>query len=109
MEVRQFSFCGLAAARCSSGATTSTRATGLGGGGVVEPHPGLRTRRSWRGSSGGARRAADAQFLKDLVEESHGDLFAWLVGWRDPAGLQRSATSSLEHTTDKRVIRSCDL
>ena len=30
MEVRQLSFCGLAAARCSSCATTSTTATGLG-------------------------------------------------------------------------------
>jgi hypothetical protein len=41
MEVRQFSFCGFAAARCSSCATTSTSATGLGGGGATGARPGF--------------------------------------------------------------------
>jgi hypothetical protein len=35
MEVRQLSFCGLAAARCSSWATTSTTPSGLAAGEAV--------------------------------------------------------------------------
>ena len=101
MEVRQFSFCGFAAARCSSCATTSTTATGLGGGGAVGTVVGLAGARWGRGGSGGGGRAADAQFLEYIAEESHGDLLVWLVGRREPAGLQGRVASRFLHNTDK--------
>jgi hypothetical protein len=69
MDVRQLSFCGLAAARCSSWATTSTTATGLGADEVVGGSALAGAAPECRDSSRVCGSTAEAQFIENLAEE----------------------------------------
>ena len=91
MEVRQFNFCGFAAARFSSCATTSTRATGVGGGGATGPAD----RPAGAAAGGGAAAAAlpmpsfSRIFPKNPMARSLG---GWWHGW--PCRIDRAQLPS---------------
>ena len=101
MEVRQFSCCGFAAARCSSCATTSTRATALGGGGAAGIGLGLAG-----AAVGGEAGVAAAAVLpmprvsKMVLKNPMVLSFDGWTGWRDPG--RRAGTGHVSRSASDR-------